>query len=151
MSNEWQLLLWKQKYSNFRRSNLIKYKKKEEKGELFQRKIGQTQNLGWAKTITWQVTSMKSREVTFFWASLFNSGVAYRAVTNTAKKVSVFGLLLVHIFPHSHWIWRDTLYSVQMRENTEQKNSKYGHFSCSATFLRLDLSKNSGHILIRNI
>ena len=24
-------------------------------------------------------------------------------------KVSVFGVFLVHIFPHSDWIWRDTL------------------------------------------
>ena len=26
-------------------------------------------------------------------------------------------------------------YSVQMRENTDPKNSEYGHFSCSAYFL----------------
>ena len=33
-------------------------------------------------------------------------------------------------FPHLDWIRRDT-YSVQMWQNTDQKNSKYGHFSRS--------------------
>ena len=35
------------------------------------------------------------------------------------KKVSIFAVFVVPIFP----------YSVQMPENTGQKNSKYGHFS----------------------
>ena len=34
--------------------------------------------------------------------------------TDTARKVSVFGVFLV-----------------QIRENTDQENSEYGHFSCS--------------------
>ena len=46
---------------------------------------------------------------------------------NTAWKVSVFGVILVHIFSHSDWIRRDTLeispYLVRMRENTDQNNS----------------------------
>ena len=58
-------------------------------------------------------------------------------------KVSVFGVFLVRIFPHSDWIRRDTKlvspYSVWMRENTDQKNSKYEKFSrsdwCVNTFL----------------
>ena len=29
----------------------------------------------------------------------------------TAWKVSVFGVILVPIFPHSDWIWRDTIQS----------------------------------------
>ena len=42
----------------------------------------------------------------------------------TAWKVSVFGVFLVRIFPHSDWLRRDiSLYSVRMRENTDQKNS----------------------------
>ena len=48
------------------------------------------------------------------------------------EKVPVFGNFLVRIFPHSDWIRRDTEYlpySVFMRENTNHKNSKYGHFS----------------------
>ena len=53
----------------------------------------------------------------------------------TAWKVSVFLVFLVRIFPHSNWIRRDipciSPYSVRMRENTDQKNSEYGHFSCS--------------------
>ena len=36
----------------------------------------------------------------------------------TAWKVSAFGVILVHIFP----------YSVRMRENADQNNSKYEHF-----------------------
>ena len=40
----------------------------------------------------------------------------------TAWKVSVFGVILVRIFPHI------SMYSVRMRENVDQNNSKYGHF-----------------------
>ena len=39
-------------------------------------------------------------------------------------KVSVFRVLLVRIFPHSDWM--------QMRENTNQKNSEYESFSHTA-------------------
>ena len=46
----------------------------------------------------------------------------------TARKVSVFGVFLARIFPHSDWIRRDTEYSVQMREKPDQKNSKYVQF-----------------------
>ena len=45
--------------------------------------------------------------------------------------MSVFGVILVRIFPHSDWIRRDmsiSPYSVQMRENTDQNNSEYRHF-----------------------
>ena len=42
--------------------------------------------------------------------------------TYTAWKVSVFGVILVRILPHS--------YSVRMRENADQYNSEYGHFLC---------------------
>ena len=41
---------------------------------------------------------------------------------NTTWKVSVFGIILIRIFPHSSWIRR---YSVRMQENTGQNNSKY--------------------------
>ena len=53
-------------------------------------------------------------------------------------KVSVFGVFLVRIFPHSDWRRRDTPspYSVQMWKNSDQKISKYGHFSRSASFFR---------------
>ena len=44
----------------------------------------------------------------------------------TAWKVSLFGVFLVHNFPHL-----TSPYSVQMRENTDQKNSEYRHFSRS--------------------
>ena len=44
----------------------------------------------------------------------------------------VFGVILVRIFPHSDWMQRDTTYlSVFMRENADQSNSEYGHFSRS--------------------
>ena len=45
----------------------------------------------------------------------------------TAQKVSVVRVFLVHIFLHSDW--SKSLYSVQMRKNMDQKNSKYRHFS----------------------
>ena len=53
-------------------------------------------------------------------------------------KVSVFGVFLVRIFPHSDWKRRDTPspYLVQMWKNSDQKISKYGHFSRSASFFR---------------
>ena len=38
--------------------------------------------------------------------------------SDTAWKVSVFGVILVRISPYSVW----------MRENTDHNNSKYGHF-----------------------
>ena len=42
--------------------------------------------------------------------------------------MSVFEVILVRIFPYSDWTWRDTEYSVRVRENTDQNNSEYGHF-----------------------
>ena len=46
--------------------------------------------------------------------------------------MSVVGVILVRIFPHSDWIFRISPYSVWMRENTgknaDQNNSDYGHF-----------------------
>ena len=35
----------------------------------------------------------------------------------------VFVVFLVHIFPHSDWVRRFTKYSVQMRENVDQKKT----------------------------
>ena len=52
--------------------------------------------------------------------------------SDTGWKVSVFGVILSRIFPHSDWIRRDTLYLVRMRENADQNNSEYGHFARSA-------------------
>ena len=37
----------------------------------------------------------------------------------TAPKLSVFGVIVVSIFPHSDWMW----------ENTDWNNPEYGHFS----------------------
>ena len=42
----------------------------------------------------------------------------------TTWKRSVFGVFLVRILPHLDSIRRDTPYSVQMRGNTDQKNSR---------------------------
>ena len=39
----------------------------------------------------------------------------------TVQKVSVFGVILLRILPHSDSIRRDT-------QNTDQNNSEYGHF-----------------------
>ena len=48
--------------------------------------------------------------------------------TFTAWKVSVFGVFPVRIYSHSDCT---SLCSVWMWENTDQKNSEYGHFSHS--------------------
>ena len=47
---------------------------------------------------------------------------------NTTWKEPVFGVFLVRIFPHLDWILRISLYSLQMRENTDQNNSEYELF-----------------------
>ena len=49
-------------------------------------------------------------------------------LNNHCIKVSVFGVFLVRVFPHSEWIRRDTPYSVRIPQNTDQKSSKHGHF-----------------------
>ena len=53
----------------------------------------------------------------------------------TVQNVSVFRVILVHIFPHSDWIRRDTEYlsvfSLNVGKcgiNVDQHNSEYGHF-----------------------
>ena len=49
----------------------------------------------------------------------------------TVWKVSVFGVILVPIFPHSDWMRRDrsiSPYSVRMQENVDQNNSEYKQF-----------------------
>ena len=40
--------------------------------------------------------------------------------------MSVLGVILVHIFPHSDWIISP--YTVQMQENVDPNNSEYAHF-----------------------
>ena len=42
--------------------------------------------------------------------------------------MSLFGIFLVRNFPHSHEYGEMRSISVQMQENTDQKNSKYGQF-----------------------
>ena len=57
---------------------------------------------------------------------------------HTASKVSVFGVILVRIFPHSDLMRRDTPYLSIFSPNTgntDQNNSKHGHFLCSAIFV----------------
>ena len=44
---------------------------------------------------------------------------------NAVRKVSKFGVILVGIFPHSDWIRIQS----EMRENADQNNSEYGHFT----------------------
>ena len=71
----------------------------------------------------------------------------------TAWKVSVYENILVRIFLHSDWRRRDTEYlsvfspnasvspySVRMRENADQNNSKYGHFLRSAFFKKISFN-----------
>ena len=44
------------------------------------------------------------------------------------------------IFSRIRTVSRISQYSVWMQENTDQKNSEYGHFSCSGTFLVINYS-----------
>ena len=62
----------------------------------------------------------------------------------TAWKMSVFGVILVRIFPQTDWILRISLYSVRTRKNTYQNNSKYGHFlrSVSLWFVCFHLAES---------
>ena len=57
-------------------------------------------------------------------SSIYNKAFLRKSITS-AWKVSVFGVILVRIFPHSDWIQ----YSVRMRENADQNNSEYGYLS----------------------
>ena len=45
--------------------------------------------------------------------------------------MSVFGVILVPIFPHSNWIGGD---SVGILKNADQTNSEYGYFLRSETY-----------------
>ena len=59
--------------------------------------------------------------------------------TNTAWKVSIFGVILVCNFPQSDWIRRDAEYlSVfsPIAGTCRPDNSEYRHFSCSANIWR---------------
>ena len=61
----------------------------------------------------------------------------------------MLGAFLVRIFPHSASLRTDTpsSYSVQMPENTEEKNFEYGHFLPSDTHYL----KPSSYLLVRSI
>ena len=61
------------------------------------------------------------------------------------EKCSNTVLFLVRIFPHSDWIRSISPYYVQMRENKDQKNSEYGHFLRSGTFIRKKLVINRSY------
>ena len=49
-------------------------------------------------------------------------------VKTTACEVSLVGVFLVRIFSHLDWIRSIPPYSVRIRENADQKYSKYEHF-----------------------
>ena len=53
------------------------------------------------------------------------------------QKVSVLGIILVHIFPHSDW-----KRTVRLREDKDQNNSEYGHFLRSISNLKLVFKSN---------
>ena len=59
-------------------------------------------------------------------------------IITTAWKVTVFGVILVRIFPYSDWIQRDALYVSVFSLNTGkcgQNNSEYGQFLSSTHWL----------------
>ena len=57
---------------------------------------------------------------------------------NTTSKVPVFGVFLVRIFIRTEYrdLHSTSPYSVQSLGNTDQKNSKYGHFRRSVISIR---------------
>ena len=72
------------------------------------------------------------------------TGLAYYNINSIPLKKRIhcvksilFGVILVHIFPHSDWIRRD------IRENADQNNSEYGHFSRSDDDCRCLFKKHS--------
>ena len=74
--------------------------------------------------------------------SFIRHSITNSIISDTAWKVSKYGVFLVRIFPHSDWIRRDTEkilrispYLVQIRENTDQNNPVFGQFSRSVRLL----------------
>ena len=90
--------------------------------------------------VFWNITWIKmlAKTILFsFWNKCYLNHVRRFKLSYdhyTAWKVSVFGVHLVRIF-RAFGLKRETRntfpYSVRRRENTDQKNSKYGHFSRS--------------------
>ena len=70
----------------------------------------------------------------FFFFFLYK--LSYDENSITAWKVSVFEVILVHIFPHSDWIWRDMKYLSVFSLNAGKYSSKYGHFLRSSYCVR---------------
>ena len=65
---------------------------------------------------------------------------------STAWKVSEFGVILVRIFPHLGWIRNISSYSVQMRENVDQRNSADVHFLRTGVYLEFLPKKIEPHL-----
>ena len=64
-----------------------------------------------------------------------SSHISHILIPYTAWKVSIFGVILVRIFPHLDWIRRDTQYLSVLSPNVGKcrpDNSEYGHFLRSA-------------------
>ena len=57
----------------------------------------------------------------------------YDVIIPTAWKMSIFGVFLVLILPHSDWIQRDTPCLSVFTRNMDQKTSEFGHFSRSVS------------------
>ena len=80
-------------------------------------------------------TTRISKNVTrrlVYW--IVNVVIFYFLLDQSLRKVSLFGVILVRIFPHSDWIRKIRIispYSVLMRENADQNNSEYRYFSGS--------------------
>ena len=72
-------------------------------------------------------------------------------VVFTALKVSVFGYFLVHIsgiWTECEQIWSISPYSVRKRGNTDQKNSKYGHFLRSVYVRTFDCDQGAVYFFL---
>ena len=65
-------------------------------------------------------------------------------MNSTVWKVSVFGVFLVGIFPHSDWTQRDTEIFSPNAGKYKPENFKYGHFSRSVKDSFLSLISSNG-------
>ena len=84
-------------------------------------------------SLSWNMTHMVTA-LSHFLASLSsNMTQIVAALRCTTWKVILFGVILVRIWAEYGEILRISPYSVRMRENADQNNSEYRHFSRSGT------------------
>ena len=74
----------------------------------------------------WTAPEFRLPQICILFSGCLKFGLLRTSWNATAEKVSVYGVFLVLIFPHSKL--NTEIYSVKVRENKDQKTSEYGHF-----------------------